>query len=225
MTIMDTIRARHSVREYLDRPLEGEALAGLERAVAEAREASGLNVQLVRDNPEVFKIFLAHYGIIRGARASIVFAARGDERDEAIGYWGERIVLAAQELGLNTCWQALASFKKSKAQVEADEAVRMVIAVGYGATQGKPRKTKPVEALCAVEGDRTMPAWFAPAMEAAQLAPTAMNNQRFRITLRADGRTVAAEAPEGGWNIVDLGIVKCHFELAASEAGADWAWE
>ena len=225
MTVMDTIRARHSVRDYLNRPVEGEDFAALEGAVADAGVAGGLNVQLVRDNPEVFKLFLARYGVIKGARTSIVFVARDGEQDEAIGYWGERIVLIAQELGLNTCWQAMSARKKSKAEVPEGEDVRIVIAVGYGKTRGKPRKTKPLEVLCTFEGTGPMPAWFETAMEAAQLAPTGMNSQKFHITLRADGRTVTAEAPEGGLNAINLGIVKRPFELAADETGADWAWE
>ena len=67
--------------------------------------------------------------------------------------------------------------------------------------------------------------WFAAAMEAAQLAPTAMNNQNFKITLLSDGKTVRIDAPQSGLNVIDEGIVRCNFEIAANEAGADWRWE
>ena len=62
-------------------------------------------------------------------------------------------------------------------------------------------------------------------MEAAQLAPTAMNNQNFKITLLSDGKTVCIDAPQSGLNVIDEGIVRCNFEIAANEAGADWRWE
>lgn len=106
----------------------------------------------------------------------------------------------------------------------AGKKIRLVIAVGHGKTQGFSRKTKSVEALSSVECAKG-PAWFAEAMEAAQLAPTAMNNQNFKITLLSDGKTVRIDAPQSGLNVIDEGIVRCNFEIAANEAGADWRWE
>lgn len=224
MGIMDTIRARHSVRDYEDKPIEGSKLYMLRSLVDDVAARSGLDIQLVRDNPEAFNI-VARFGLVRGASTHIAFLAKGSESDEAIGYWGQRIALAVQEMGLNTCWVAIMARKKSKAKLTDGKKIRVGMAVGYGKTQGKPRKTKPVSELSVVESAPT-PAWFSTAMEAAQLAPTAMNNQNFRITLRADGKTVKAEATKtGGWNMIDLGIVKRNFEEATNECKADWAWE
>ena len=224
MYTMETIRARHSVRKYTDKPIEGEALAGLQALIDEARAATGLDIQLVRDNPEVFDI-VASFGVISGCGASIVFPANGREDDDAIGYWGQHIVLGAQDLGLNTCWAMLCARKNSKARVPQGQKIRLVIAVGYGVNGGYVRKTKPLEELCAFEGEGEMPAWFAAAMEAAQLAPTGMNAQSFRLTLLADGKTVRAEAQKRALRVIDLGIVRRNFEVAANELGADWRWE
>lgn len=224
MGIMDTIRARHSVRDYEDKPIEGSKLYMLRSLVDDVAARSGLDIQLVRDNPEAFNI-VARFGLVRGASTHIAFLAKGSESDETIGYWGQRIALAVQEMGLNTCWVAIMARKKSKAKLTDGKKIRVGMAVGYGKTQGKPRKTKPVSELSVVES-APAPAWFSTAMEAAQLAPTAMNNQNFRITLRADGKTVKAEATKtGGWNMIDLGIVKRNFEEATNECKADWAWE
>lgn len=224
MGTMDTIRARHSVRSYDGRAPEGAELQALEAAVRDCAAASGLNIQLNTDNPEAFQM-VARFGLIHGCVANIAFVtARGTADDEAIGYWGQKIVLTAQKAGLNTCWVALSSRRKNKAALAPGEKVRLVIAVGYGTTQGRARRTKTFDELATVECDEA-PAWFATAVEAAQLAPTAMNNQHFHITLRADGQTVAIEAPTGALNTVDLGIVKRNFEEAADELGADWRWE
>ena len=222
--IMDIIRARHSVRSYRDEPIDGGTMAALLMVVDECVRQSGLDIQIVPDNPEVFRL-VARVGFVRGATTHIAFVTDDNAQDEAVGYWGQRIVLAAQRLGLNTCWVAFIARKKSRARVPAGKKLRIGIAVGYGKTQGAPRKTKSVEELGIVEGD-TAPAWFATAMEAAQLAPTAMNNQHFLITLRSDGRTVNARATkQGAWDAVDLGIVKRNFEEAANAVGADWHWE
>ena len=57
-------------------------------------------------------------------------------------------------------------------------------------------------------------------MEAALLAPTAINQQKFHFTL--DGDTVRAKAGLGPCAKIDLGIVKCHFEIGAQDG--DWKW-
>lgn len=228
MITVETIRERHSVREYDGKPLARAELDALGAVVEECARESGLDIQLVGDNPEVFNV-IARFGLIRGCRTHVAFvvddAKAGDvAADEAIGYWGQKIVFAAQDMGLNTCWCALCSRKKSRAVVAPGKKIRLIIAVGHGKTQGFPRKTKSVEALSSVECAKA-PAWFAAAMEAAQLAPTAMNNQNFKITLLSDGKTVRIDAPQSGLNVIDEGIVRCNFEIAANEAGADWRWE
>ena len=228
MITVETIRERHSVREYDGKPLSRAEFDALGAVVEEFARESGLGIQLVGDNPEVFNV-IARFGLIRGCRTHVAFvvddAKAGDvAADEAIGYWGQKIVLAAQDMGLNTCWCALCSRKKSHAVVAPGKKIRLIIAVGHGKTQGFSRKTKSVEALSSVECAKA-PAWFAAAMEAAQLAPTAMNNQNFKITLLSDGKTVRIDAPKSGLNVIDEGIVRCNFEIAANEAGADWRWE
>lgn len=253
MITVETIRERHSVREYDGGPLARAEFDALIAVVEECARESGLDIQLVGDNPEVFNV-IARLGLIRGCRTHVAFVVddakaggatsganaaangateadcvemRGARRtavDEAIGYWGQKIVLAAQDMGLNTCWCALCSRKKSRAVVAPGKKIRLIIAVGHGKTQGFSRKTKSVEALSSVECAKE-PAWFAEAMEAAQLAPTAMNNQNFKITLLSDGKTVRIDAPQSGLNVIDEGIVRCNFEIAANELGADWRWE
>lgn len=228
MITVETIRERHSVREYDGKPLARAEFDALGAVEGECARESGLDIQLVGDNPEVFNV-IARFGLIRGCRTHVAFVVddakvRCVAADEAVGYWGQKIVLAAQDMGFNTCWCALCSRKKSHAVVAPGKKIRLIIAVGHGKTQGFSRKTKSVEALSSVECAKA-PAWFAAAMEAAQLAPTAMNNQNFKITLLSDGKTVRIDAPQSGLNVIDEGIVRCNFEIAANEAGADWRWE
>ena len=93
-----------------------------------------------------------------------------------------------------------------------------MIALGYGETEGVAHKNKPIESLCKVNGP--MPEWFRKGMEAAMLAPTSMNQQKFHFTL--DGNTVIAKAGLGFYTKLDLGIVKAHFEIGAENT--DWKW-
>ena len=93
MITVETIRERHSVREYDGKPLSRAELDALGAVVEECARESGLDIQLVGDNPEVFNV-IARFGLIRGRRTHVAFvvddAKAGDvAADEAIGYWGQ----------------------------------------------------------------------------------------------------------------------------------------
>ncbi|MGM9670227.1 MAG: nitroreductase family protein [Oscillospiraceae bacterium] len=221
MTILEAMESRHAVRSYLDKPIPADVLAALRTEVEACNAESGLHIQLVTDEPQAFDGFMAHYGKFSGVKNYFALVGKkGAGLDEALGYYGERLVLQAQMLGLNTCWVAM-SFSKSKcgAVIDAGEKLVIVIPVGYGTTQGAAHKSKPMEQLCSVSG--AMPDWFRAGMEAAMLAPTAMNQQKFLFTLQ-DG-AVQAKATGGFYSKVDLGIVKYHFEQAAGKETFRWA--
>lgn len=151
---------------------------------------------------------MAHYGKFRGVENYIALVGRkGGELEEKAGYYGEKIVLKAQELGLNTCWVAM-THGKSAAKIRKGEKLACIIALGYGETQGQAHKNKPAGQLCNCSSN--MPDWFSKGMEAALLAPTAMNQQKFYITL--ENGEVSAQAGKGFYAKMDLGIVKYHFE-------------
>ena len=139
--------------------------------------------------------------------------------DEKCGYYGEKLVLKAQELGLNTCWVALTR-GASAAKVSGNETEVIIISLGYGKTQGAERKSKrPADVSNITDGS---PEWFGKGIEAALLAPTAINQQKFRFTL--SGNRVSAQTGKLGPCLkIDLGIVKCHFELGAGRENFEWA--
>lgn len=228
--LMSLLAARHSVRSFTDRPIKEGAVAQLQAEADALNERLGLSIQLCLDNPEAFDGRLAHYGSFRNVRNHIALV--GPTRpglDEACGYAGERLVLLAQELGLNTCWMALTYSKKaSAARVAAGEKFVCCIALGYGEKTGAAHQVKPIEKLgrtAAGSELATAPAWFAAGLEAAQLAPTAVNQQRFRFELAADEHTVHARAlPAVSCGRIDLGIAKLHFELGANSASRDWSF-
>lgn len=220
MDLMEAMKCRHSVRVYEDRAIAGGARYELQELLARLNRESGLNMQLVLNEPKAFSGFMAHYGKFSGVRNYIALVGKkGPKLDETCGYYGEKLVLKAQQLGLNTCWVAQTYSKvKGAFQAENGEKLCCVIAVGYGTTQGAEHPVKPVESLCRADGP--LPAWFRQGVEAAQLAPTAMNQQKFRFLLKED--TVSAEPGSGFYTKVDLGIAKCHFEIGAGNA--DWHW-
>lgn len=221
MDIMEAMQARHSVRQYTSRPLEPDVVARLEEEINTCNRESGLHIQLVLDEPMAFDGFMAHYGKFHGVTNYIAMIGKKDAYlEETCGYYGERLVLLAQQLGLNTCWVAMTYSKiKSAFSIGSGEKLCVVIALGYGVKQGTPHTSKPMEAVS--KADSPAPDWFRKGVEAALLAPTAMNQQKFMLVQNGD--KVSAQAGRGFYTKLDLGIVKYHFEVGAGKDGWEWA--
>ena len=220
MNVIEAMEARHSVRSYQNKPIEEEKRKALEELARKCNAESGLNIQLCFDEEEAFQGMMAHYGKFHNVRNYIALVGKKDDRlDETCGYYGEQLVLKATELGLSTCWVAMTDRKRrTGCVINKGEKLCCVIALGYGENEGVPHQSKRIEEVCDVEGE--LPAWFAQGVRCALLAPTAMNQQKFRFTLR-EGR-VSLRASFGPYTKVDLGIVRCHFALGAGKG--DWQW-
>ena len=227
MTLQEAIVARHSVRQYFDKPIEAEKIQQLQDFISECNREGRLHIQLVTNEPNAFAGGLAKYGRFSGISNYIaMICKKGD--DVNLGFYGEKVVLLAQTLGLNTCWVGL-TFRKQPDQYEVlpDEKLVCVVSLGYGANQGIPHpQKKGFEAYC--RDDRSAkdiyPEWFVNGMMAALLAPTAINQQKFEFILH-DGNKVEAKTRFtmlNGYAPIDLGIAKCHFEIGAGKECFDW---
>lgn len=228
-TLTEAIRLRHSVRSYADRPIAPAALERLQQEVAACNVEGRLHIQLVTDEKRAFA-GLASYGKFRGVSNYLVMAGtKAADLDERIGYYGEYLVLMAQRLGLNSCWVGM-TYRKVATAFTLAEGERLVclIALGYGTTQGAPRRSKRVEQVSNATAET--PEWFRRGVEAALLAPTAVNQQKFRFTYiapAAPGQLPQVEARRQfslvGYTRIDLGIARLHFELAAGRDRFAWA--
>lgn len=215
MDILEVMRQRHSVRQYTDRPIGPEERRALDMLAAEINDSQGLHIQIFYDEPGCFDSAMARYGKFSGVRNYIsLVGPKTKELEETLGYYGEQLVLRAQELGLHTCWVAL-THGKSRAEVGRGEKEVCLIALGYGSTAGVPHESKPLSQLCRYSDD--LPEWFLKGMEAASLAPTAMNQQKFFFELLPTGR-VGATPGKGFYTKLDPGIAVYHFEAAAGRA-------
>lgn len=215
MTIREAIDARHSVRAYTMRPIDGEILKALEEEIAACNAESGLDFRLVRNDPNAVKGLWASYGAFENADNYIALAGPDtDDLHRLCGYFGERVVLFAETLGLSTCWIA-GSYKKKnvKKLLNDGEALAAIISIGYAQKPGKPHKSKTYEQVTETTGP--VPDWFRKGVEAARKAPTAINQQRFRFTLK-DGKATVRALP-GPYAKIDLGIVQYHFEVGAGQ--------
>ncbi len=217
MNELEAIRLRHSVRQYESKPLPKQVLTRLQEEVDRCNAESGLHIQLVTGEQNAFTGLLAHYGSFRGVENYIALVGRpSPDFDRLSGYYGERLVLLAQQLGLNTCWVAL-TFSKAQTRkhitLNRGEKLGIVISLGYGATQGKPHRSKTAEEV--TEGGKDAPEWFHRGVEAALLAPTAMNQQKFLLTC-TEGK-VRLKALLGPHSKIDQGIVQYHFEVGSGK--------
>lgn len=229
MTIQEAIEARHSVRAYTGQPLAADVVEVLEEKIRELNEKGHLHMQLIRNETKAFQGKLAKYGKFRGVNDYIVMAGqKADDLDERIGYYGEQLVLLAQTLGLNTCWVGLSYSKVPGTYVlDAGEVIEAYISIGYGETQGVSHKIKSVEQVS--NANDLTPSWFRQGVEAALLAPTAVNQQKFFFEYipTRDGKPVRVLVKRNfsliGFTQMDLGIAKCHFEIGAGKENFEWA--
>ena len=228
MTLIEAIEARHSVRKYKDEPIPEDILTVLRNRIREINDEAGLHIQLVTDEPKAFSGLMA-YGSFSGVKNYFVMAGKkGNDLDGKIGYYGEQLVLLAQTLGLNTCWAGLSYSKiPGTYELEDGEKIGCYIALGFGETQGKAHKSKEIKSVS--NASDVTPEWFNKGVEAALLAPTAINQQKFYIEYlgfkdnsklpKVSARPLFSMA---GYSKMDLGIVKYHFEIGAGKERFEW---
>jgi nitroreductase len=219
MTISEALERRHSVRQFEEKPIDAELVAQLKTEIEAVNRDSGLHVQMFNDEPEAFQANKPSYGQFSGCRNYLAMVGEKG-MDEKIGYYGQQLVLFAQQLGLNTCWVAL-TYKKGKVapKIDSGEKLYIIIALGYGKTQGAHHKCKDADAVSDLASDS--PDWYRNGMRAALLAPTAMNQQKFKFSRNEN--KVSVKAGIGFYTKIDLGIVKYNFEIGAGKGNFVWA--
>lgn len=212
------IQERHSVRKYSDRKIEGEVLEKLQEKIDSVNRESGLNIRLMLDEPTSFRgIMTKMTGFKNAVNYIAMIGPKKEGLAKDVGYYGEDLVLFAQSIGLNSCWAMMNGKKACSGILGNDEDYIIGIAVGYGEDQGTPHKNRPVSDVADLEGK---PDWFINGVEAAMLAPTGMNAQKFRFDL-IDGK-VSLTGGKSTLKQIDLGIVKFHFECGAGKENFQW---
>lgn len=218
MTLQEAMKECHMVRKYKDKEISPDILEKLNTNIQQNNEKYGLAMELRVNDTSAFnaviKLILA-----KGVKNFLVLSGiDAPDLDEKLGYCGADFMLHAQMLGLNTWWVG-GTFNRGKLNADADgNKVIGVIAFGYGESQGKQHKSKTYDDVAVYEGKT--PIWFFDGVEAALLAPTALNKQVFSITGK-DGK-VKISCNNGIFTGADLGLVKYHFELGAGKNNFQW---
>lgn len=239
------IKERRSRRHYQEQNLAIDLVRKIEDLCKHYRPYPEVRAVLVQQSPDsVFKGAVGHYGKIKNAPAYIAFI--GDKEgafvQEKIGYLGEGIILEATSLGLATCWVA-GFFRPEVAAIQTGtldhEKVWAVTPVGYAAENltfeekvmagfGRHNQRKPLAELCTGIKETQWPKWIRTAVEAARLAPSAVNRQPWRFHINSDSITVGVDSLKDSYNLskrLDCGIAMMHVEVAAKDCGAEGQWQ
>ena len=239
------IKVRRSRRSY-DRnsAIDAEARSRLHDVCSGFRPFNGVRVEFIDEPPDdIFANALGFYGNIKGAPAFLAFI--GDSADphvqEKMGYTGEAAILEATSLGLGTCWVALtynAKTVKSLIQLERSEKLICVSPVGYTTNKwsfgenvysgfGSKHQRKPLQTLVTGLSEAQRPDWAKTAVEAARMAPSAMNRQPWGFLVDERSATVYIKDRGPEFNVarrLDCGIAMLHIELGALSKGATGSW-
>ena len=217
MSEIDAIRERHSVRTYDPVKIEKGKIEKILGKIDEINKEGNLSFKFLEDAGNTYNRLTNKVLGLGSAPSVIICAGKENTKDpleERVGYYGEKLVLFIQELGLNTCWTGIFNKEEVSKHVDKDDHLVLCIAVGYGQTQGKPHKSKRPDQVTSGKGEK--PYWFNKGVEMALLAPTAMNQQRFEIRYNEDGSVTFIDKG-GPFSKVDLGIVRYHFEIGKTE--------
>ena len=211
---------RHTVRKYLDKPLDMDLIGLLNDRIKQNNELYNLTFKLVTNNADGLSS-LARLMSNNSVQNYIILAGKDNsDLDKKIGYCGADLILYAQSLGLNTWWCGGMFNGKNALKHLDNKAVRVngVIAIGYGKTQGVPHKSKTADQVSHYKGDA--PGWFKSGIKALLLAPSALNRQPYIVN--GEGNKVSLKVKNGTFSQVDLGIGKYFFELGAGKSNFEW---
>jgi nitroreductase len=226
-------------------PIAPEALAALDKVCNQFAPFPHARSRLVTESVEsVFKGLIGSYGKIKDAPAFIAFIGNMDGPfvQEEVGYTGEGIILEATALGLNTCW--VGGFFRPKTvtsliEVSNKERVLAVTPVGYAPESeswqeklmtgfGRSRNRLALSKLVRGLPREKWPDWVNVSLEAARLAPSAVNRQPWSFDVQENGITISVRTMRPGINIskrLDCGIAMLHLEVAAVDSGCKGEWQ
>ena len=225
MTKLEAIEKRISRRNYQSKSIETDILQKLKASINSYNIESGLSIQFIENGAEVFKGFRKSYGLFHGVRSFIALVGKTLDNDlmEKAGYYGELLVLEATTYGLGTCF-VVASYDKKNCpcEVDSDEALIGVITIGpVDDSRGFKEKLVyrmahrgNIKADQLYNSDQEVPSWFMQGIRAVQIAPSALNIHPVRLSY-VSGQVKAYVDKIDGYNLVELGIAKANFEIAA----------
>jgi hypothetical protein len=236
---------RHSRRQYTSTMPAADLLQIIRSSCREFRPFPGARVELATESPDsIFRGALGSYGKVKDAPAYLVMVGNTHEAQHQAhcGFTGEGIILEATALGLSTCWVG-GFFNPAAAakqvHINPGEQILAVSPLGYSRENktfeekilsgfARSYKRSPVSSLVDGLDQSVWPGWLSMSLEAARLAPSAMNRQPWRFTVEKNSITLSTAPGLSEFGVskrLDCGIAMLHFELAALKQGIHGRWE
>lgn len=214
----ELIKKRHSVRKYKNEPLKDNDISKINELIDDINR-NELSFKLIT-NENIFKNIILGYGFIKNCNNYIILAGKdNNELEEKVGYFGELLTLKLLEIGINSCFVG-GTYKKKKVKNDLPEGYRMVmvLAIGYGVDNGKVARTKTFDDISL---SKDVPDWYKDGIDMVLLAPSAVNQKKWKFELIAPNY-VKATCNGKFFPNVDLGIAKLHFEIGARIDNFKW---
>lgn len=241
------LKQRSSRRQFYSKIIEKPKIKKLQALIEKINDdVAGLRIILVeKEIDEIYTGVLGSYGKISGAPAFLAFVGREDtsNMEEKIGYGGEAVILEATALELGSCWVS-GTFKSEKVMAELDlkeeEKVYAISPLGYSEekhtiserilkTAIGSRNRMDFEKLILNKNNlQELPEWIKTAVEAARLAPSAVNRQPWRFKIGEKSITIELDSKKGDKKRskrLDCGIAMLHLEVGALKEGVSGSWE
>lgn len=240
MDVIEAIERRVSCRAYEQRDIGRETIDELRGQVERINDESGLSFQLYgpRDNGTALDLSAKMFAGNPPWYAALVGREDPIEK-EKLGYYGERLVLLAETLGLSTCWVA-GTYDRDHTRVELaeGEVLQSVVPLGFAPAK-MPLKQRTIRAgirsrskdlADLYRGPVALgqaPEWIQACIDAVWKGPSAINEQPVVFAQDAPDAPVRAELVrvKSGMEHIDLGIAKYHFEIVARACGVEGAWQ
>lgn len=237
MDKLQLLQSRHSVRSFLFDPISKEIVNKLRAEVTMTNtHEQGMRFQIFTDDPDPMNGFSKSYGAFinpRNYMAAVVDTATPHAMERA-GYFAEKFVIRAVELGLGTCFVGgTYSQQGVKAQMRAGEKLLFIILFGYPSDKTRFLAKMMVKMVHAKK--MTPEQFFEPVsqlpfaierfpmlkagLEAVACAPSSLNKRPVRLFLNEESGKVelCAKVDESNpKNLIDLGIAKFNFSYATS---------
>ena len=161
----ETILHRKSQRYFSKEELQEGCIRKIQEEILEVNEESGFTIEFVEDGSRAFSRFGKSYGLFKNVRSLLLLKGNPGQPHfrEKIGYYGEKLLLFAEGLGLSTCWVG-GTFDRESFSYAEEEHVQAVILLGYAGDGGLRGKlfhsllpTKKKDWTARIEGDRPYP--------------------------------------------------------------------
>ncbi len=247
------IQERTSVRTFEEAEIQESARVSLNSFIQQTKLQMNEKVrfEIIEKSEDVNQTFkLGTYGIIKGTNIYIAGIVNNQTTNALeLGYQLEKIILYATGLGLGTCWLGGTYNRKdfeNYLSLNQVETLAVLIAFGYKKDKqsliestmrlvAKSNQRKPWQELFFNQNTDTEllseeTGSYATVLEMVRIAPSASNKQPWRIIKKNHSydfylcRTPAYGIATYDLQLNDLGIAKCHFELAAYELNLNGQW-